>query len=69
MYTCRLNKHSNKHSYLGNGDDAIGGLLGLLSSGKLDLSGDAVEVMTDLARQSPATIGVLLCQLQTLKCL
>ena len=73
MYTCRLNKHSNKHSNLGNGDDGIGGLLaknlGLLSSGKLDLSGDAVEVMTDLARQSPATIGVLLCQLQTLKCL
>ena len=30
---------------------------------------DAVKVTTDLASQSPATIGVLLCQLQTLKCL
>ena len=39
MYTCRLNKHSNKHSNLGNVDDGSGDLLGLLSSGKLDLSG------------------------------
>ena len=56
---------------LGNGDDGLGGgsLLGLLSSSELDLSGDAVEVTATLARQSPATVGVLLCQLQTLKCL
>ena len=61
--------NSNKRhfflQYIGYGDDNIGDLLGLLSSGKLDLSGDAVEITTDLAPQSPATIGVL----QTLKCL
>ena len=51
--------------YIGSGDDGIGSILGLLGTGKLDLSGDAVEVTTDLAPQSPATIGVL----QTLKCL
>ena len=65
--------NSNKRhfflQYIGYGDDNIGDLLGLLSSGKLDLSGDAVEITTDLAPQSPATIGVLLCKLQTLKCL
>ena len=56
---------------LGNGDDGLGGggLLGLLGIGQLELSGDAVEVTTALACQSPATVGVLLCQLQTLKCL
>ena len=64
--------NSNKRHFFFNiwdGDDGIGDLLGLLSSGKLDLSGDAVEITTDLAPQSPATIGVLLCKLQTLKCL
>ena len=55
--------------YIGSGDDGIGSILGLLSTGKLDLSGDAVEVTTDLAPQSPATIGIPLCKLQTLKCL
>ena len=56
---------------LGNGDDGLGGggLLGLLGIGQLELSGDTVEVTTALACQSPATVGVLLCQLQTLKCL
>ena len=56
---------------LGNGDNSLGGssLLGLLSSSKLDLSSDAVEVTTTLAGQSPSTVGILLCQLQTLKCL
>ena len=56
---------------LGNGDDGLGGgdLIGLLGIGQLELSGDAVEVTTALACQSPATVGVLLCQLQTLKCL
>ena len=56
---------------LGNGDDGLGGggLLGLLGIGQLELSGDAVEVTTALACQSPATVGVLLCQLQILKCL
>ena len=44
-------------------------LLGLLSTSKLDLNGDAVDVKTDLAPQLPATIGILLCKLQTLKCL
>ena len=43
--------------FIGHGDDGIGNLLGLLSSGKLDLSGDAVEITTDLAPQSHATIG------------
>ena len=61
--------NSNKRhfflQYIGYGDDGNSDLLGLLSSGKLDLSGDAVEITTDLAPQSPATIGVL----QTLKCL
>ena len=54
---------------LGNSDDGFGGgsLLGLLSSGKLDLSGNTVEITTALACQSPATVGVLLRQLQTLK--
>ena len=55
--------------YIGSGDDGIGSILGLLSTGELDLSGDAVEVTTDLAPQSPATIGIPLCKLQTLKCL
>ena len=56
---------------LGNGDNSLGGssLLGLLSSSKLDLSSDAVKVTTTLAGQSPSTVRVLLCQLQTLKCL
>ena len=53
---------------LGNGDDGLGGG-GLLGICQLELSGDAVEVTTALACQSPATVGVLLCQLQTLKCL
>ena len=58
-------------SISGNGDDGLGGssLLGLLSGSKLDLGGDAVQVTTALARQSPATVGVLLCQLKTLKSL
>ena len=58
--------NSNKRhfflQYIGYGDDGIGDLLGLLSSGKLDLSGDAVEVTTDLTRQSSVTSGELLCQ-------
>ena len=60
--------HSNKHFYfnLGSGNDNIGGLLNI---GKLDLSGGAVEVTTDLTRQSSATSGELLCQRQTLQCL
>ena len=68
----QISMHSNKHFYfnLGNGNDNICGLLlGLLNSGKLDLSGDAVEVTTDLTRQSSATSGDLLCQRQTLQCL
>ena len=60
--------HSNKHFYfnLGSGNDNIGGLLNI---GKLDLTGEAVEVTTDLTRQSSATSGDLLCQRQTLQCL
>ena len=56
---------------LGNGDNSLGGgsLLGLLGSGELDLSGDAIEVTSALAGQTSATVGVFLCQLQTLKCL
>ena len=54
---------------LGNSDDGFGGgsLLGLLGSSKLDLGGNAVEITTALACESPATVGVLLRQLQTLK--
>merc|ERR1719341_1511018 len=50
----------------GSGNDNIGGLLNI---GKLDLSGGAVEVTTDLTRQSSVTSGELLCQRQTLQCL
>merc|ERR1719278_1793064 len=58
-------------SISGNGDDSLGGggLLGLLSSSKLDLGGDAIQVTTALACQPPATVGVLLCQLKALKSL
>ena len=51
--------HSNKHFYfnLGSGNDNIGGLLNI---GKLDLSSEAVEVTTDLTRQSSVTSGELL---------
>ena len=56
---------------LGNGDDSLGGggLFGLLGSSELDLGGDAVKVTATLAGQAPSTIGILLCQLQTLECL
>ena len=56
---------------LGNSDDGFGGgsLLGLLGSSKLDLGGNAIEITTALACESPATVGVLLRQLQTLESL